>query len=603
MVPGYREVRQLGSGRTGRVFLATYQATGAYVAIKYLNATLRRDTEFMDRFRSDTHQLVEIDDPNVVRLYEYVETATRAAVVMELVDGVSLRTLLAEHGRTSPEAALAVLKSTLLALAAAHERGLPHRDVSPDNVLVQADGTSKLSDFGVVVHAEEPGVPAGTPAYMAPELWTQERAGPPADVYAAACVLFEAVRGRPPYRAFKDGEEEAQDVPALRDKHLVEPVPLEVVPDALRDLLRRGLAKDPAVRYASARQFAAELEQDAVANYGPDWEKRGRRHLAELATLLALRFPLARTDHAAPAASGLRDRLLRLPRLPPQLWVAGAAVVTTVIAIMLSGGGLPAGPGTILMPPPKVRTEAAPATPSRSRASAPAPSTRVPTRAPTRTATPPPLPTGVTSPPAPPTRDQGIGASGSAATVRAATILSWSGTTGSISVAAAGTGTVRLRISYTRRDGDGEAARTVRQETRTLRGGTAYTSAVRHEPGEVACGGRAYLGILVMTEPAAGNGPQVSEVAVNGPACPVPSTSTSASASPSASRPPVPIPDPTSGPTSGRSTPDAGTRGTDAPGVGTRGTDVPSEEASGAASGPEQEAFVGSVTEEPFLGE
>lgn len=334
------------------MFLATYQATGAYVAIKYLNATLRRDTEFMDRFRSDTHQLVEIDDPNVVRLYEYVETATRAAVVMELVDGVSLRTLLAEHGRTSPEAALAVLKSTLLALAAAHERGVPHRDVSPDNVLVQADGTSKLSDFGVVVHAEEPGVPAGTPAYMAPELWTQERAGPPADVYAAACVLFEAVRGRPPYRAEKDGAEGAQDVPALRDKHLVEPVPLEVVPDALRDLLRRGLAKDPAVRYASARQFAAELEQDAVANYGPDWEKRGRRHLAELATLLALRFPLARTDHAAPAASGLRDRLLRLPTLPPQLWVAGAAVVTTVIAIMLSGGGLPAGPGTILMPPP-----------------------------------------------------------------------------------------------------------------------------------------------------------------------------------------------------------------------------------------------------------
>ncbi|TDD29262.1 serine/threonine protein kinase, partial [Nonomuraea terrae] len=359
MVPGYRDVRQLGAGRTGRVFLATYEATGAHVAIKYLNATLRRDAEFMDRFRSDTHQLVEIDDPNVVRLYEYVEMPTRAAVVMELVDGVSLRTLLTEHGRTSPEAALAVLKSTLLALAAAHERGVPHRDVKPDNILVQADGTSKLADFGVVVHAEEPGVPAGTPAYMSPELWTRHQAGPSADLYAAACVLFEAVRGRAPYRAYKEGADAEPDVPALRDKHLVEPVPLEVAPDTLRDLLKRGLAKDPAARYASARQFAAEVEEDAVAGYGPDWEKRGRRHLAEQATLLALRFPLARTDREA--AAGIRDRMAWMPRLPPQLWVAGATVVAAAVAIMVSGGRLPPGPGTILMPPPETQSEPEPA--------------------------------------------------------------------------------------------------------------------------------------------------------------------------------------------------------------------------------------------------
>ncbi|WP_375115728.1 protein kinase [Nonomuraea sp. MTCD27] len=529
MVPGYREVRQLGAGRTGRVFLATYQSTGAYVAIKYLNATLRRDAEFMDRFRSDTHELVELDDPNVVRLYEYVETPTRAAVVMELVDGVSLRTLLAEHGRTSPEAALALVKSTLLALAAAHEKGVPHRDVNPGNILVQADGTGKLADFGVVVHAEEPGVPAGSPAYMSPELWTQERAGPPADVYAAACVLFEAVRGRPPYRAKEgpDGErDEEPDVPALRDKHLVEPVPLEVAPDTLRDLLRQGLAKDPATRYASARQFAAELEEDAVAGYGPDWEKRGRRHLAEQATLLALRFPLARTDREAPAMAGLRDRVRRMPRLPPQLWVAGATVVAALIAIILSGGQMPPGPGAILMPPPRAETQAAPAPTTEppaapSRTSAPATPRRTPT-----TLAPPPPPTGTTTPPPPlPTGRQG-GTSVPLPTVRAASIVRWSGTAGAVSVTADGTGPVRLRISYTRRDGEGGTARTVRRETRTLRGSTAYTSDLTHDPGAVACGERAYFGILVMTEPAAGNGPQVSEVAANGPACPPPPTPT-----------------------------------------------------------------------------
>ncbi|GAA3137237.1 protein kinase domain-containing protein [Nonomuraea salmonea] len=445
MVPGYREVRQLGAGRTGRVFLATYQETGAYVAIKYLNATLRRDTEFMDRFRSDTHRLVEIDSPDVVRLYEYVETATRAALVMELVDGVSLRTLLAEHGRIAPEAALAVVKSTLLALAAAHERGVAHRDVTPGNILVQADGTTQLTDFGVVVHAEEPGVPAGSPPYMAPELWTQGRDGPPADVYAAACVLFEAVRGRPPYRTENgDGE---QDVPALRDKHLVEPVPVEVAPDTLRDLLRRGMAKDPAVRYASARQFAAELEEDAAAGYGPDWEKRGRRHLAELATLLALRFPLARTGPAP--SNGLRSRL---PRLPPQLWVAGGAVVAAVVAILVSGGGVPPGPGTILLPPPEVRDEPAPATTS------PAPTRSSP--APRRTAaSPSPPATRTAAPPSPrPTRSGQPGTSAPIASVRAATILRWNGTAGTIGVSADGTG-------------GGAAADRVHEEGRRRRGG------------------------------------------------------------------------------------------------------------------------------------
>ncbi|MER6513229.1 protein kinase [Nonomuraea sp. NPDC001636] len=576
MVPGYREVRQLGAGRTGRVFLATYQSTGAYVAIKYLNATLRRDPEFMDRFRTDTHQLVELDDPNVVRLYEYVETPARAAVVMELVDGVSLRTLLAEHGRTPPEAALVLLKGILAALAAAHEKGVPHRDVKPENVLVQADGTSKLADFGVVVHAEEPGVPAGSPAYMSPELWTQGRAGPPADLYAAACVLFEAVRGRPPYRAYKEGGDGEQDVAALRELHLAAPVPLEVVPDALRDLLRRGLAKDPAARYASARQFAAELEEDAVAGYGPGWEQRGRRRLAELATLLALRFPLAaRTEQDARAPgrprAGIRGRAVRLPALPPHLWVAGATVVAVAIALVISGGRLSPGAGTILMPQPKPSGELNPApvdahtptprrsTPATARGSAspPAPTggPHVPTGPPAPTSAVPPTapPTG---PPTGPTRVQ----SGTALpppAVREASIARWSGSAGAIKVSADGTGPVRLRIAYTRRLGDGPVT-TLRRETLTLRGSTAYTSGVRHDPGSVDCGVRAYLGIVVMTEPAAVNGPQVSEVAVDGPACTAPPPTRSGPATPTGTASPTggqPVDHPTSGatpPVSGR---------------------------------------------------
>ncbi|MEW9547755.1 serine/threonine-protein kinase [Nonomuraea sp. NPDC050783] len=564
MVPGYRDVRQLGAGRTGRVFLATYQPTGAHVAIKYLNATLRRDAEFMERFRSDTHHLVELDDPHVVRLHEYVETPTRAAVVMELVDGVSLRTLLAEHGPLPPEAALAALKSVLLALAAAHERGVAHRDVKPDNVLVQADGAGRLADFGVVVHAEEPGVPAGSPAYMAPELWTRHQAGPAADLYAAACTLFEAVRGRAPFQAYKEGEPEVLDVPAVRDRHLVEPVPVEVVPDALRGLLRRGLAKDPAARYASARQFAAELEADAAAGYGPDWEQRGRRRLAELATLLALRFPLARTTPATGgggAAAALRDRVSRMPRLPPHLWVTGALVVAALVGVALSGGRLPSGPGAILVPPPEGRSGPAPSPADATTAAAPprGTSTAAPPRAtaaaPPRTAAP-----RNTPPPPPPPQPTG-GQAGSGVprpAVQAATILRWSGRAGSIRVAASGPERVRLRVTYTRRDGDGAPAATLHRETRVLSGRTRYTSTIGHDPGAVACGRRAYLGVLVMTEPPSGNGPQVSEAVVDGPACPAPS--------PSPTRSTPPPPPPTGPPTGPSARPSTG------PAIGPGGT-------------------------------
>ncbi|MEV0198073.1 protein kinase [Nonomuraea sp. NPDC050691] len=549
MVPGYREVRQLGAGHTGRVFLATYETTGAYVAIKYLNATLRRDAEFMERFRTDAAALVEIDEPHVIRLHEYVETAGRAAVVMELVDGVSLRALLAEHGHASPEAALAVLKGALLALAAAHERGVAHRDVKPENVLVQADGTVKLGDFGVVVHAEEPGVPAGSPPYMAPELWTRGAAGPPADLYAAACLLFETVKGRPPFRA--DGVTES------RGLHLDEPVPLEVVPDTLRDLLRRGLAKDPADRYASARRFAAEVEEDAVAGYGPDWEQRGRRHLAELATLLALRFPLAPSGPAAGSRPSLRDRLLRdrllrVPKLPPHLWIAGAVVTVMAIAIAASGGGPARDPGTVLMPQPQEPGRSAdgdatdparggatatrrPSAPASSRPATPgavpaSPGPAAPVPDSSR-----PVPSGrvTSSPPAPtsssavtaPTGRQGA----DAPVVRSAGIVRWSGSAGAVRVSADGTGPVRLRIAYTRRDGDGPA-RTVARETRTLTGGTVYTSGVLRDLGDVPCGTRAHFGLMVATEPAADNGPQISEVEVDGGPCASPAPTPPATA-------------------------------------------------------------------------
>src|ERR1700732_3934810 len=167
--PGYTRLRELGSGGFGDVVLARHDASGTLVAIKYLRQNLLSDAEFAEMFRGEASVLSALDDPNVVRLYEYLESPSGAAIVMELVDGVSLREILAHQGATTAEAALVVLRGSLLGLAAAHRHGVVHRDYKPGNVLVNGDGDSKLADFGIAARAGDSPTAAGTLVYAPPE--------------------------------------------------------------------------------------------------------------------------------------------------------------------------------------------------------------------------------------------------------------------------------------------------------------------------------------------------------------------------------------------------------------------------------------------------
>ncbi|MER6915096.1 protein kinase [Streptomyces sp. NPDC000594] len=284
-VPGYTDSRELGSGTSGRVVLAVHEATGVPVAIKYLAERLRRDHSFVVGLRSEARLLAALGSPHVVGLYEYVESPDGAAIVMELVDGVSLRVLLREEGATGPEAALVVLKGSLLGLSSAHGAGVVHRDYKPENVLVRADGVSKLADFGIATGlGDEPEV-AGTPSYMAPEQWQGAVASPTADVYAATVTFFECLTGHKPYSAGNLAE--------LAVAHMSAPVPDEEAPEPLRPLIARGLAKDPGDRPASASVFLAELEEIARSAYGEAWEERGQHRLAALVALFPLLLPSA----------------------------------------------------------------------------------------------------------------------------------------------------------------------------------------------------------------------------------------------------------------------------------------------------------------------
>jgi len=230
--PGYTKLRELGSGGFGEVVLARHDASGTLVAIKYLRRHLLADAEFAEMFRGEASVLSTLDDPNVVRLYEYLESPSGAAIVMELVDGVSLRQILTHQGATTAEAALVVLQGSLLGLGAAHQRGVVHRDYKPENVLVNGDGVSKLTDFGIAARAGDRPPPAGTLVYAPPEQFAGTPASPAGDVYAATATFYECLVGRPPFMA--------DTAEALLYQHLSQPVPLDPVPEPLRPLVIAG---------------------------------------------------------------------------------------------------------------------------------------------------------------------------------------------------------------------------------------------------------------------------------------------------------------------------------------------------------------------------
>ncbi|HJQ47532.1 MAG TPA: protein kinase [Amycolatopsis sp.] len=294
-MPGFAEVDVLGTGGFGRVVLAKHEASGQLVAIKYLREEFLADPQIAGGFRREAWLLRGVSSPHVARLFDFVETARGAALVMEAVPGVSLRALLAAEKSLAPEAALAILKGSLLGLAAAHAAGVVHRDYKPGNVLVSREGASTLVDFGLATLDGHNGLVAGSPFYMAPEQWAGRPGIPATDVYAATCVFYQCITGHRPF--------EADTTEQLRSLHESAPVPLDQVPEQLRPLIARGMAKDPAWRPGTADAFVAELETAARAAYGPDWEQRGWKRLAAGAAALSALTPLALLTTAGTAAA------------------------------------------------------------------------------------------------------------------------------------------------------------------------------------------------------------------------------------------------------------------------------------------------------------
>ncbi len=298
-IPGYELEAVLGRGGMGVVYRARQLSLKRTVALKMLLAGAFAGPHERARFRREAEAAASLRHTNIVQVYDVAEHEGRPYFTMEFVEGGSLAQKLA--GTPQPALQAAVLAATLAeAVQVAHQGGIVHRDLKPSNVLLAADGTPKVSDFGLARRLEggagltQSGVTVGTPSYMAPEqAGGQTRAlGPTVDVYSLGAILYELLTGRPPFRA----ETTAETVLQVICEEPVPPSRLNAkVPRDLETICLKCLHKDPQRRYATAAAVAEDLQRfqrgdPIVARPAGVLERLGklaRRHPNQLAMLAA----------------------------------------------------------------------------------------------------------------------------------------------------------------------------------------------------------------------------------------------------------------------------------------------------------------------------
>ncbi|MBV8303878.1 MAG: protein kinase [Acidimicrobiia bacterium] len=274
-LPLYEVEGELGHGAWGVVLAGRHRQLGRDVAIKQLPRSFGADPAVRSRFIAEARLLASLDHPHVVPLYDFVEHDGLCLLVMERLTGGTLWSRARSGAVTAPNACALVL-AALSALQYAHQRGVLHRDVKPENLMFSGKGDLKVTDFGIAkvvggaaTVATRAGDVLGTPAYMAPEQAMGQELSPPTDVYAVGTVLYELLSGTLPF------PEDSNPVSTLYRHVHEDPKPLldvnPQVPWKLAEVTQQSLAREPRDRFHDAEAFAVALAEAACQSWGPGW--------------------------------------------------------------------------------------------------------------------------------------------------------------------------------------------------------------------------------------------------------------------------------------------------------------------------------------------
>jgi serine/threonine-protein kinase len=315
----YRVDTMIATGGMSAVYRGLDLRLDRPVACKVMDSRYAGDHQFLTRFQREARAVARLKDPGLVAVYDQGIDGQHPFLVMELVEGGTLRELLRERGPMPPHAVAAVLGPVLGGLAVAHRAGLVHRDIKPENVLISDDGEVKIADFGLVRAVAEAKITStsvilGTAAYLSPEQVATGDAGPRSDVYAVGVMAYELLTGATPFTG-----DSALAVAYQRMDNDVAPPSTVIagVPSQFDEIVLRATARDPAQRYADATDMRAELDAIVDELGLPDFRVPAPRNSAQHQSAALHRSQFTEPPTAPPPAPRQHTRELTRDDLQP----------------------------------------------------------------------------------------------------------------------------------------------------------------------------------------------------------------------------------------------------------------------------------------------
>ncbi|QLL10287.1 serine/threonine protein kinase [Mycobacterium vicinigordonae] len=333
----------IASGGTSTVYRGVDTRLDRPVALKVMDPRYAADRQFLTRFQLEARTVARLKNPGLVAVYDQGQDGRHPFLVMELIEGGTLRELLNERGPMPPHAVVAVLRPVLGGLSAAHRAGLVHRDIKPENVLISDDGEVKIADFGLVRAVAAAGITStsvilGTAAYLSPEQVRDGNAGPRSDVYSVGILTYELLTGRTPFAgdtalsvAYQRLE---QDVPSPSTV-------IDGVPTQFDDFVACATARDPAQRYADSIEMAADVDAIAEELGLPDFQVPAPRNSAQHRSAALHHSRMAQRATAAPPVHHSTRQLPRESGAEPEAAPAAAAEIDEYPADSTQFAGIP----------------------------------------------------------------------------------------------------------------------------------------------------------------------------------------------------------------------------------------------------------------------